>query len=113
MAKTLPYRAMTASGDQFDFEFSLHEETVSAVNVSNLLSAVLAALDREIRLIGQVGNGDVLQAVAMALVVRTRMLAQDPAKLDLLVAALLQAALAAPVTPAEGNLPPDAGREVH
>ncbi len=113
MAKHLPYRATTSSGNMFDFEFPLHEETVSPVTVSNLLGAVLAALDREISLIGQVGNGDVLQAMTMALAVRTRMLPGNTAQLDPLVSALLQAALAAPVTPAEGNLPPDGTRDMH
>lgn len=113
MAKQLPYRATTSTGNQFDFEFPLHAETVSAVHVSNLLSAVLAALDREIRLLGQVGNGDVLQAVTMALAVRTRMLSGDPALLDRSVQGLLETALSAPVTPAAGNLPPGQDRDVH
>ena len=113
MARHLPYRATTSTGNQFDFEFPLHAETVSAVHVSNLMSAILAALDREIKLHGQVGNGDVLQAVAMALAVRTRMLPGDPAQLDPTVQGLLATALSAPVTPAEGNLRPDHGREVH
>ena len=113
MAKHIPYRATTSTGNQFAFEFPLHEETTSAVTVSNLLSAVLATLDREIRMVGQVGNGDVLQALAMALAVRTRILPGDPAQLDRLVLALLETALAAQVTPAGGNLPPDESREVH
>jgi hypothetical protein len=113
MARHLPYRATTSTGNRFDFEFPLHAETVSAVHVSNLLSAVLAALDREIRLLGQVGNGDVLQAVAMALAVRTRMLPGDPALLDPSVRGLLETALSAPVAPAAGNLPPGQDRDVH
>jgi hypothetical protein len=43
MPKRLPYRAVTASGNQFEFEFPLHPETASTVDVFNLLSAVLAA----------------------------------------------------------------------
>ncbi|MGD8977361.1 MAG: hypothetical protein PVG91_07125 [Gammaproteobacteria bacterium] len=113
MARHLPYRATTSTGNQFDFEFPLHDETVSAVTVSNLLNALLATLDREIRLVGQVGNGDVLQALSMALAVRTRILPGDPAQLDRLVHALLETALAAPVTPADGNLPPEESRGVH
>lgn len=113
MAKHLPYRATTSTGNQFDFEFPLHEETVSAVTVSNLLNAMLATLDREIRLVGQVGNGDVLQALAMALAVRTRILPGDPAQLDPLVHGLVETALSAPVSSAEGNLPPDESRDVH
>jgi hypothetical protein len=113
MSQRLPYRAKTSSGNQFDFEFPLHPETDSPVNVSNLLSAILEALDREIGRIGDAGNGDVLQAIAMALAVRTRMLAASAATLDPLVKGLLEAALAASVEPARANVSPDAPRDVH
>ncbi len=113
MAKHLPYRATTSSGNQFDFKFPLHAETAAPVTVANLLSAVLEALDREIGLIGQVGNGDVLQALAMALTVRTRMLPGDAVQLETLVRELVQSAMAAPVTPAASNLPPAGDRNVH
>jgi hypothetical protein len=43
MRKHLPDRAVTASGNQFEFEFPLHPETAATVDVLNLLSAVLAA----------------------------------------------------------------------
>lgn len=113
MARHLPYRVTTASGNRFDFEFPLHPETVDPVQVSQLLDAVLGALDREIHLLGTVGNGDLLQALAMALVARTRMLPGPDARVEGLVRELLEAALTAPVTPHEGNVPPDAPREVH
>jgi hypothetical protein len=42
MPKPLPYRAVTASGNQFEFEFPLHPETAcDASTCLNLLSAVL------------------------------------------------------------------------
>lgn len=113
MPKRLPYRATTASGNQFDFDFPLHPETGSAVHVANLLDAVLATLDREIRQLGPVSNGDVLQAVAMALAVRTRILPGDPARMGGLSAHLLAEALAAPTVPGPGNLSPDEPRDVH
>lgn len=111
--RRIPYRATTSTGNAFDFEFPLHAETGSAVTVANLLSAVLEALDREIRHAGQVGNGDVLQALAMALAVRTRILPGDPAMLDGLVNELVQSALTTPVSPAEGNVSPLGSRDVH
>jgi hypothetical protein len=82
MASRLPYRAETASGNRFDFDFELHPETVQPVHVSNVLTAILGAVDREIALQGDVGNGDVLQALAMALAVRTRLLGPGSERID-------------------------------
>lgn len=113
MPKRLPYRATTASGNQFDFDFPLHPETGSAVHVSNLLDSVLATLDREIRQLGPMSNGDVLQALAMALAVRTRILPGDPQRMAGLSAHLLEQALAASTVPGAGNIPPDEPRDVH
>lgn len=69
--KHLPYRVTTTSGAVIDIRFPLHAQTVSAVTVSQLLDSVLQTLSREIALAPNVGNGDVLQALAMALAVRT------------------------------------------
>jgi len=69
--KHLPYRVTTATGAVVDIQFPLHAETVSAVTVSQLLDSVLRTLSREIAVLSNVGNGDVLQALAMALAVRT------------------------------------------
>lgn len=93
MAKTLPYRATTASGEVFDLEFALHPETQSAVRVSQVLTAVLGAVDREVALTGDTGNGDVLQALAMALAVRARMIPLSPDTLEELARALVDSAL--------------------
>ncbi len=70
----LPYEVKTATGEKIAFEFPLHAETQSAIRVSQLLDAVLATLDRELRVLGDTANGDVMQALAMALAVRTAML---------------------------------------
>ena len=43
-----PRRKLTASGNQFEFEFLLHGETGSAVHVSSLLDALLGTVDREL-----------------------------------------------------------------
>jgi hypothetical protein len=113
MPKRLLYRATTASGNLFEFEFPLHGETGSAVHVSSLLDALLGTVDRELRQLGAVSNGDVLQAVAMALAVRTRMLPGSPDDMARLAGALVSEALSAPVETADDNLPPDEPREVH
>lgn len=70
----LPYEVKTATGEKIAFEFPLHAETQSAMRVSQLLDAVLATLDRELRVLGDTANGDVMQALAMALAVRAAML---------------------------------------
>ena len=72
--KTLPYRAQTGTGDVFDIEFPLHHQTGSAVRVGQLISTVLSAIDKDIAIAGDVSNGDVLQAVAMALAIRAGMI---------------------------------------
>ncbi|MCW5575172.1 MAG: hypothetical protein KIT13_03660 [Burkholderiales bacterium] len=74
MARQLPYDVTTATGEKLAFEFPLHEQTQSAMRVSQLLAAVLATVDRELRVLGNTANGDVMQALAMALAARTAML---------------------------------------
>ncbi|MBS1218134.1 MAG: hypothetical protein H6R21_1267 [Proteobacteria bacterium] len=74
MAQQLPYAVITATGEKISFEFPLHAETQSAMRVSQLLTAVLGVVDRELRVLGNTANGDVMQALAMALAVRTAML---------------------------------------
>ena len=77
MAMRLPYTVSTATGEQISFDFPLHAQTQSAMRVEQLLGAVLATLDRELRILGTTANGDVLQAMTMALAVRTAMLHAD------------------------------------
>lgn len=91
----MPYRVTTATGETIEFRFPLHPDTLSAVRVSGLLTALLATLDREIRIAGETGNGDVLQALAMALAARATMIAAPTAQTSRLAADLLQAALTA------------------
>lgn len=71
---SLPYRAVTSSGNVIDVAFELHPETVSASRVGELLSALLNALDTQVEGGRTAANGDVLQAVAMALALRAEML---------------------------------------
>ena len=59
-------------GDKFSFNFKLHEHTADPIKVSNLVSSVLATLDNEIKLLGETSNGDVLQGLAMALAIRSK-----------------------------------------
>ncbi len=113
MKSKLPYRASTGSGNVFDFDFPLHEATNSAVKVAQLLDVVLRTLDREVCLLGPVGNGDVLQALAFALTVRARMLPGGSENLDALVRELIDSGLHAEVVPGRANVAPGEPRYLH
>ena len=93
--KKLPYRARTATGDSFDIEFPLHGETRDPVRVGQILSTVLDAINKDIALAGETSNGDVLQAVAMAMAIRARMIHAPQEGLEALSAQLLWTALTA------------------
>lgn len=106
-AKTLPYTVATQTGDSFRIDFPLHPETGSGVRVDQLLSAVLKAVDQDIRLGGEeTSNGDVLQALAMAMAVRARMIHAPSEITDKLANDLLRQALdAAQAAEREGAAP--------
>ena len=70
----LPVDVTTTMGDKFSFNFKLHEHTADPIKVSNLVSSVLATLDNEIKLLGETSNGDVLQGLAMALAIRSKII---------------------------------------
>jgi hypothetical protein len=74
----LPYRYQSPTGDAISFDFPLHEQTGSATRVHQLLDRVLHALNHEVALLGDTQNGDLLQALAMALAVRTELIPGDP-----------------------------------
>jgi hypothetical protein len=95
MGSYLPYTVETESGRSAEFSFPLHPQTRSPVRVNQLLAAVLDTLDREIRLMRDVGNGDVMQALAMALAVRATMAPASVAATTDLADELSQTALAA------------------
>jgi hypothetical protein len=101
VAKTLPYRVDTATGATYDIDFPLHAETVSPMRVNQLLSAVLDRLDREIKVLGETANGDVLQALAMALAVRSGMIHAPKTLTDRLTQDLVATALGAVSKPKE------------
>ncbi|MGB0684207.1 MAG: hypothetical protein ACPGOV_16000 [Magnetovibrionaceae bacterium] len=94
--KKLPYTARTGTGDVYQIAFPLHQETGSAVDVENILSAVLATIDREVGVSGgRISNGDVLQAVAMAMAIRSGMIAAPHATTSALSQDLLAVSLGA------------------
>ncbi len=106
--RPLPYRVETATGDVLDITFPLHDDTGSAMRVDQMLSAILATLDQDINLCGETANGDVLQALAMALAIRARMI-HAPTEMtaglaqQLLASASAAAGDAKRATPQTGN----------
>ncbi len=106
--KFLPYRAKTGSGDVFDIEFPLSPDTGDAVRVSQVISEILGAIDRFLAVGGSTSNGDVLQAMAMAMSIRARMIHAPTETTGRLALDLLSTALEA-----AGNAPrqaPPSGR---
>lgn len=89
----LPYRFTTPTGDAISFEFELHPQTGSATRVHQLLDRVLHTLNHEIAILGETHNGDLLQALAMAIAVRTEMIPANPELKSDLARAVLEQAL--------------------
>ena len=107
----LPYKVTTANGKVYLVDFELHPETASAVHVNHLLTSVLDAVDREISILGDAATGDVLQALAMALAARTRIVPNQSAALDESVLDLLDNAFEADFRPSDDTAPP--GENIH
>ncbi|MDJ0918893.1 MAG: hypothetical protein QNJ05_14095 [Woeseiaceae bacterium] len=93
--KELPYTAITASGATISFRFPLHPLTESEAQVADLLTRVLAAVDEVIGEQSPVSDGDVLQALAMALAIRTRMVETAPGSVHGLAKELVDSSLEA------------------
>jgi len=106
--KILPYLATTGTGDAFDIEFPLHPDTGHAVRISQLISDILLSIDRNLASGGATSNGDVLQAVAMAMAIRTRTIhapieVSGRLAMELLAAALTAAGTASRQAPTTGH----------
>jgi len=63
--------------------------------VQQLVDLVLDAIDRDIAVVGETSNGDVLQAIAMALSIRGRMIHASPEVVETLCVDLVDTALKA------------------
>ena len=83
------------SGDIIDVKFNLHDETVNSVHVNNLITAILKSIDNEISLMGEVSNGDVLQAITMVLAIRAHIIHAPLETTSALAKTLLNEALMA------------------
>ena len=83
------------SGDIIDVRFNLHDQTVNKVHVNNLITAILKSIDNEISLMGEVSNGDVLQAITMVLAIRAHIIHAPVETTSVLAKTLLNEALMA------------------
>jgi hypothetical protein len=92
---TLTYSALTSSGRAFDIEFPLHPETRSQEAVSAMLTGLLESLSKTVEERKDVSDGDVLQALAMTLAIRARMIDAAPETLRSLVGELFETAFEA------------------
>lgn len=90
---TLPFTTLTSSGESYRIDFPLHPETGSASEVGELMTVVLDAVTQHLERQGKVSNGDVLQALAMTLAIRTQMLPAQPSVGRQLAMELVTAAL--------------------
>ncbi|TCS71711.1 hypothetical protein EDC61_10854 [Sulfuritortus calidifontis] len=91
----LSFTAISASGQAYDIDFPLHPQTRSAQAVSDLLGAVLDAISRRAQDGRDLSDGDVLQALAMALAIRARMVGGSAESAAALVSELCDSAFTA------------------
>ena len=85
----LPYKAITASRKEVNFKFSLDENTNSPLVINEIINLLLSKISNEIN-IYKPSNGDIIQALCMALVVRCRIIDYDIEKLEIMVNNILK-----------------------
>ena len=93
--KKMPFNVKTMTGDTFAIDFPLHDQTVDTMRVQQMLTEILESIDRAIGVLGETGNGDVLQAMAMATAIRAEMIYGDRELIHDLTRELVDTALEA------------------
>ena len=91
----LPFTVHTDTHDTFDIEFPLSEHTEDSMRVHQILTTVFNSIAHDLKIVGAVSNGDILQALSMALAVRTRMVYAPEQTMRAIIADLTDSALAA------------------
>lgn len=91
----LSYTAVTQSGRTYDIEFPLHALTRSSAGVGDVVTALLDALSREANAGKGLSDGDLIQALTMALALRVQMSGGMPAQMRELICELYDSAHAA------------------
>ena len=72
----LPYTITTETLPKINFLFELSKDTQSPITVYQLLDLILSKISQETK-ISRISNGDVIQALSMALAVRMKMVSAD------------------------------------
>ena len=72
MIKKLPYSVVTDTLKHIDFSFDLSSDTSNPLVVHQLLNEILSSITKETKL-RSVSNGDIIQAISMAMAVRVKM----------------------------------------
>ena len=85
----LPYRAITSSHKEINFKFTLDENTNSPIVINEIINLLLSRISNEIN-IYKPSNGDVIQAMCMALVVRCKIIDYDLDKIEKVVSKTLK-----------------------
>ncbi len=80
----LPYKVITTSKKEVNFNFCLDENTTSPLFINEVISLLLSKISSEIN-IYKPTNGDIIQALCMTLVVRCRMIDYDIEKIEKIV----------------------------
>ena len=91
----LPYAVTIDTGDTFDIEFPLSAHTEDSVRVLQLLTTLMNALGSDLKVLGETSDGDILQAVSMALVIRARVVHAPEPTMRVIVGDLTNSALQA------------------
>ena len=89
--KYLPFTAVQ-TGRAREINFPLHEHTVNVGYVGAMLESLLDSISREIQARRNVSDGDVLQAMCMALAIRMHMVEAAPDAVRAMVASALERA---------------------
>jgi len=93
--KTMTFTAVTSGGRAFEIDFPLHAQTRSEQGVSQMATALLAAISRTLESSRGMSDGDVIQSLAMTLATRVRMLETPPETSRRLVLELFESAFQA------------------
>ena len=80
----LPYKTVTSSKKEINFNFLLDENTESPLIVNEIISILLSRISNEIKITNP-SNGDIIQALCMALAIRCRIIEYDINKIELMV----------------------------
>ena len=91
----LPYTVVTDTGDTFDIAFPLSPYTEDRVRVHQLLTTIMNALANDLKVLGEVSQPDVLQAVTMAAAIRARMIHAPEQTMKEIVSNLTESAMQA------------------